>query len=78
MYFELILQAEDLTDRQTAVGSKEEIAPTAWCCLLRYLPPCDVNFMTVSLTVVMKSRNPSTVLVLSGPLGSSANPPDAT
>ena len=34
--------------------------------------------MTVSLTVVVKSRNPSTVLVLSGPLGSSAKPPDAT
>ena len=29
--------------------------------------------MTVSLTVVTKSRNPSTVLVLSGPLGSSPN-----
>ena len=41
-------------------------------------PPCDVNLMTVSLTVVVKSRNPSTVLVLSGPLGSSAKPPDAT
>ena len=42
----------------------------------KLLPPCEVKTMTVLLTVVMKSRNPNTVFVVIGTLGSSAMSPE--